>query len=409
MDVSLRPARYSLLDLWRGFASVHILMFHLLEPLVGTLGGVADFVVRSGPAGTDAFFVVSGFGMAAAVRRVLEGRGTRREFLQRRLLRIYTLHAWAFVFAAWVLPAVVRAEEYAKGHHFVTAFPALTPGDVIGFLSLARVFSATGWELNRAFLPLNGVLWFIAVIVQFYVVVGIVMTRRRVWYATVWALSALSLLCHWPPFLAHVPPGLFLPLWIRAAWGILLYEAIARRWTLHRVATPILLALVAGLVTAGMLWLLGRDGPHRTLEALWLASLFWVLHPLSTRRKLWPQTGYGSSFAGCSYSVYLMHLPLWPLAEAVARNVAPGMPAAAATILITLPATWLMAYVWYLYFERPATPRCTFHALRRPWPVLRAGLADLARGRVGATAGFGGVGSANNGCPPPPNGTNLAG
>ncbi len=119
----------------------------------------------------------------------------------------------------------------------------------------------------------------------------------------------------------------------------------------------------------------GRNGPTRArvLLTLWLAVLFWLMHPLSVRYAALSVDGVGSFFGRCSYSIYLMHIPLWPLGEMVARNGAPGLPEHWAAPLITAPLVWLLGYSWHLYFEKPGSLPGTGRALRHPWRTLREG------------------------------------
>lgn len=373
--------RYRLLDDCRGLASLHVLLFHLMEPHVGYFGPVADWIIRNGRIGTTAFFVISGFGLAASAHRICAGLGSRREFLRRRLARIYTLHLFAFAFAAWIIPGTIRLLEKIKAGEVSTAFPPLSLGDVLGYVTLVRAFTSPAESLNQAFLPLNGAIWFIAVIVQVYLVVALVMRSVRVWRAAVVLLTVAALASHLPPVGAALPQGLFLPYWLNLVPGIALHHLVRRRHTPHGLSSPLLILLTGAVVGGIVYYLNGTGNVHREIIALGLATAFWLLHPLSERHHPGNLRQVLGVFGRSSYSTYLMHVPLWPLGEMVTRNAFGWLAPPVGVLFVTVPLVWGLSYLWHLFFERPGTLRNTAMALRHPGRTLAEGLLPGRSGK----------------------------
>lgn len=103
--MSSASARNHFLDALRGIAALLVLAIHLQSSLVGFYPGgwlaahpAAISLLDHGAIGVDVFFLISGFIVFLAARRVIHaGRGVR-VFLLKRSLRIY-LHYWPIALA----------------------------------------------------------------------------------------------------------------------------------------------------------------------------------------------------------------------------------------------------------------------------------------------------------------------
>jgi peptidoglycan/LPS O-acetylase OafA/YrhL len=70
-----------------------------------------------------------------------------------------------------------------------------------------------------------------------------------------------------------------------------------------------------------------------------------------------------------SYSLYLLHVPLWGLVAMFARNLVP-LPSSVSTPLVMLPCIILFSAAWYLFFERPGSVAGVAKCLRSPLKTL---------------------------------------
>jgi exopolysaccharide production protein ExoZ len=164
--------RYQLLDAFRGIAILWIVAFHLLEGVREQYGEVLSYIIGRGSLGVPIFFAIGGYGIAVST---LGGayNGTPVSFITRRLKRIYPPYWWHLLFAVLVLPLCCAVLSLLKSGGFQWTIPAHTPMEWLEIATLTRVFAATDWHLNVPFVAVNGVVWYIAVVVQIYLFVGL--------------------------------------------------------------------------------------------------------------------------------------------------------------------------------------------------------------------------------------------
>lgn len=86
--------RYHLLDHWRGFAALWVLIFHANRGKPDLLPDWLGGFVNHGWLGVHVFFVISGFCITERAAREYRQRGTARHFTLDRLWRIYPTY-WA--------------------------------------------------------------------------------------------------------------------------------------------------------------------------------------------------------------------------------------------------------------------------------------------------------------------------
>lgn len=253
-------------------------------------------------AGVDLFFVISGFVIVFASRKLFAAPGSRWEFMRRRLIRIVPLY-WT----ALTLRILVLAVGVVLG---AKAFPDATE---IAASYLFIPFDCQGFGPEYPF-PILDLGWTLNYEMFFYVLfaVFVVMQRERAMLAVVACLFAGVVLASIFP-----PENIALRFWFRPitlefACGALIALALMRGKVL-----PV--ALRGAMVAAGLLlwlvpvsWFSDMSGPgfyNWTRLAIWGAGAVLIvaaaaLGPMRLR-SVWLRriAGLGDS----SYALYLLH------------------------------------------------------------------------------------------------------
>lgn len=331
--------RYCLLDAVRGFAILWIVVFHLLSSHAAAYPGFFRLLIQNGGLGVPIFFILSGFSISTAAAKVLSGQQSVRSFLMKRLRRVMIPYWFSVLFAAVVIPWCCWVLCRVWGLDPAEYFVSYSPAEWAGILSLTKIFVPIEKALNHAFLPLNGPVWFIAVLVQMYFVIAVALLKPR-WYwkilgcvTLVWGISLV------PGVHERLPYGVFLSSWGEFAAGIVLYR-------LDKEGKP----LVRGL-TALSLAVLLISFFSRPLFALFFTALLWALRPYD---RFWARGSLyraGLFLGGFSYSLYLMHMPLDNLMSLIFGKMLPQMPVPILDPLLVIPAILLASYVWARLFE----------------------------------------------------------
>lgn len=344
-----RTGQIASIQFLRGVAALSIVVLHALNDVDRIAARAGDSVATSAAflgAGVDLFFVISGFVMVVASRRLFAQPQARRLFLGRRIARIAPIY-WA-VTSAFLLVLAARPEavnsqaptlvEIAKSYLFIPYYK-----EADGWMQ--PVYSL-GWTLNYEMF--------------FYLLfaVALILPAAR----AVASLSAfmLGLVC--------------LGLWLKPAPGALafwthpiLLEFVAGMWiglaharglrigpllagTLLAAAFAILIATRSNILLAyGIQRLLCWGAP----AALIVAAA--ALLPMP-RLDIAPATEPFARIGDASYSLYLCHpFVLRGLAmvwEKLGLAFGPWAYAPAATLLATLAAL-----VIHALFEKPVTER----------------------------------------------------
>lgn len=335
------PARprvnYPLIQALRGLAALWVVLFHIgkgeyLTGLTDRLPGWASYLLFDyGSAGVAVFFVLSGFVISHSLAGApMDWRGLGR-FALRRSVRLDPPY-WASMVLT-VVAGLLFAR--AKGHGFEG--PSLPV--MLAHLTYTQ-------ELLR--LPgIQVVYWTLTYEIQFYLVLAfawLLMTRlrarglapERAWLVVVAPLGALA-------FVAAAMArewawhGLFVNCWHGFFLGVLAYEAGVRR---RRLPALIALAVVTLLGAAGAPAVFGTPC---ALTALLLVA--------AARTGALERALAGAGWQGLgriSYSLYLVHVPLIPLAfgawgRAAGRGALPdavGLLLAGGAILATAALFW---------------------------------------------------------------------
>ena len=270
-----------------------VVLFHASENWSVTAFGADTHAWWNGAAGVDIFFVISGFVMAVSSLNRSTGPSAARQFLERRIVRIYPLY-W-IITTLLVLKISLGFVYSANGLHHVPPFygvcsyfliPAHSPGGYI------NPILAPGWTLSYEmffYLCFAAALFF----------------RRNVPIALTITLGALSILGlfrtdPWPAVTV-----LFNPLLLEFLAGLWLGRATQ---TGRALPHPIAAALAAG--AAITLFVLPSPPPsYHRLEwgvcGFLIVQAAVLLEPNLSRTPRWALL-----LGDASYSIYLTHSPL---------------------------------------------------------------------------------------------------
>jgi peptidoglycan/LPS O-acetylase OafA/YrhL len=367
------PSRFELIDGARGLAALVVVLSHS-----GVLPGAGRYAVM-------AFFVISGYCIAASAQSCRRNNMSFRSFMYRRLHRIYPPYFFAIVF--FVLTRLVKA---GTGGHNDLDRPWL---DWVMNLTMTQWLYLLWHPLAEATQNpklLVAAFWSLNYEDQFYLVMAAALLLAVRKHVAMWIpvalLSAAGLLwiTAWPgPWVT----GLFIEYWSHFALGALLYYVLCLS-----ANTNVRIAFAAG-VTVLTAWCLYRILPwtdttvvdQRAFVELGVSCAVTLgllaLRPISavvSRQLLWkPVAALGT----ISYSLYLVHqFNLNIVTTGADKLVPPGWPIARITVVILLHLT-IASIFWYVC-ERPFLNRRGKHEnhcapgdhLHSSDPVLRPDL-----------------------------------
>ena len=330
--------RYDSLDVWRGAACLMVILYHstlvylINTPTMGTSWPeLAIHIANLGNVGVPLFFVISGYCITAAARRVIvTGQGPGAYFW-RRFRRIYP-PLWCVIIAsvgyflivdAWLYPGLLSSEPWAQ----------LRPWWYSGWQWFGNLTLTETWRHHivggpRGHFP--GQAWTLCYEEQFYAVIGALLLVRRWFYpaAAIISLASVAVLVNaragGPTFAGFFFDGS----WLTFAAGILVYWLVSAP---HRQSVWLFSAvlLISGGILAGPLGLSG--GAAAASLALFLAfgarfdrriAQSWLTRPLNYCGRM-------------CYSLYLVHQLIAKSVSQAAWNA--GFTSASDTVLVVMP------------------------------------------------------------------------
>jgi peptidoglycan/LPS O-acetylase OafA/YrhL len=344
--VAMKPAsappgieRFVQLDALRFFFALVVVLFHTTRGTIGPVhGGYA----------VDFFFILSGFVLSHA----LVGRPmTAGEFTWARVARLYPLH---LVTLGWLICLVSKT---------MTDPP---PNYLFDALGLNVVLLQGVWALNVQ--AWNFPSWSISVefVVNVLLLYPIVRMRSVLVAAVVAFLSWLVVLLTWGPVFddftvqsvrgTHLAGGL-----LRGAGGILLgyllYEAylvLQPRRVTGELATRLATTFeCVGMI--GLVWCLWSGGTGWDLLPMPLSAL--LILQMATRPGHVSRLLQGRPFAhlgNISYSIYLIHIPLFATFEGAGFLEAGGPALRLVWFALYLGLLLTLSMASHRYVERPA-------------------------------------------------------
>jgi peptidoglycan/LPS O-acetylase OafA/YrhL len=368
--VSASPSRLEFIDALRGFACIWVLLCHVqgywldhqIYKTVGLLRALEVVVTgfcRVGIAGVDLFIVLSGFCLYWPVVRGWQKQKMFEPitFFKRRARRIMP----AYYVAVLLCSAITLYPPLQR--HFVPRPARLI--DIASYLGFVMTF--VPYRLTTV----NGTYWSIALEAQLYIcfplavwlarraglraVVAVAVVVTGSWQLIQWSglghrlgLSEVAYIYHLPARYFEFVAGMVAaecaanPRPRQARWGLLstlLALPVALYFAKYHITTWSEVIYSAwGIVFAGLILLLS-EMPSR-----------WFLQ--------WSRGGLLTRVGIVSYSLYLIHAPLMLLASGSVQSAAIRLhlePAGvvALFVVIGLPILTMIAYGFYLMFEKP--------------------------------------------------------
>lgn len=366
-------SRYKLLDAFRGLAIVWIVFFHLLAGYREQYPETISFIIKHGSLGVASFFVISGYGMALSLEKNLSVDGESAYYsIVKRFRKIYLPYWFHLVFVAILIPLSQAAVSMLKTHSFSLDFFNCNYSfwEWFQIVTLTKIFSASSGALNKAFLPLNGVVWFIAVLVQIYFVSYLSLLFKGGYLFFLFLVFVLSLLTDVMPGMnILVPHGLFLPYFKQFYVGIILYYFLKNNLLLQLRTKYSFFVTMVFYSLFSIIAVYFIFSPF--LFALLIGFLFWILFPYDEKLSNLIFVRFLSVFGIFSYSLYLLHVPLSPLVGMFVRNLVPLDPKIT-TPFILVPSVIVISAIWYLFFEKPKSLLEVLVRVRHPLKTLSA-------------------------------------
>jgi exopolysaccharide production protein ExoZ len=345
MATPLLASRIVGLDALRGVACILIVMFHYLR--MYETPWIVE-AIRLGRIGTDIFFVLSGFLTAIAVQSIFAGKYSAARFAWLRVKKVYRTYWLALFTVVFLIPFAIAFLSFIKSRVWDFPWVPYSVVEWIQAISLIKVFSAPSWALYEAFISLNGVFWFIAVIVQMYLFVALCAVNQRFFHWSMAIAAVISVLMQLNSELkAVVPYGLFIDKFYAFYAGMLvlvLYQRISiGRYTAWIIIVSALLAIVLANQLPNEDWI--RLSWSILLLGFLLAYLT-VGSSIATNL-----AGRLLSRIGIfSFSVYLLHVPLIALVDMLLRNFTP-FPIKLYAPALGIPMILIICALWHGIFE----------------------------------------------------------
>ena len=310
-----------------------------VEHFYGALPGWCRSVLAAGHNGVPVFFVLSGFVIANCIGRTWVDGAYCRRFVLRRMIRLNPPY-WASVVLALGLALLSSLVVTGKVTEPVT-FGAV----------LAHLFYLQDILGIKA---LNPAYWTLCLEAQFYVsfcllMWGVSRFQRRIAdnRSLQWIfLSAAIVASLWPLRIVteNVWPGLFFPFWhgfLLGAFAYWVYRGRIRRSWFYAFAATL---LVSGIVTA---------------SAFPVASVVTSILLLEVARAdklcVWLNWHWVQLLGACSYSIYLLHMPLLGAGfNAAYRVIPPGRVISELQVFaLVLSLIFLSAFAFWKWVEQP--------------------------------------------------------
>ncbi len=344
----LWPERYGMLDGWRGLAAVAVVVHHV-APQAG-LPGLAGLFL--GHWAVMAFFVISGYCIAAAADACLRRGLSFRTFMRRRLRRIYPPYALAVAYFA----ATRVAKLALTGVNDIPTSPVQWVQNLTLTQWVTLLVNPGLYAPNN---PTNFVsaYWSLGYEEQFYLVMALAMvaTVRTGRSLLVWVGVLLAVAVVWVGALPRLSTGLFVDYWVPFAVGVLVFHRLCRlgsashRRLVDGTLVALLLAGVWGTWFAGAAW----DGQAKAAETVAVSAfalLLIALRPVSDSA-MRSRAGTALATLGVlTYSLYLVHqCNLFVSARAADALGLAGWPSLGVQVALHVA----LAVPFYLVCERP--------------------------------------------------------
>jgi peptidoglycan/LPS O-acetylase OafA/YrhL len=345
------PYRFELLDGLRGLAALVVVLNHL--QVVSAMAG--QFAVML-------FFVISGYCITASAEAGRRNGLEFKQFMTRRIRRIYPPYLLAVVFFA-----VTRIVKSVISGHNELQRPIL---DWVQNLTLTQWVSnlfhpvASPIQNPKLFVV---AFWSLNYEEQFYLVIALTLVlairRGTPLMVPVLLLSIIGMAWNW------ILPGnwicgFFIEYWVHFALGSCLFFVLSQYTDLRSRYAFILLVALLGAASLGRILIVGISDPGKDLRAMTELSFLSVatltlffLRPYSHRisqSAFWRPV---SALGTISYSLYLIHQFNLTLISFVTQHLVPTRSPHFLLILIQIIFQIALATLFWQFCERPFVPR----------------------------------------------------
>jgi peptidoglycan/LPS O-acetylase OafA/YrhL len=302
---------FQALEMLRGVAALGVLLFHVLG-IVDQAHGASGRALTHGYLAVDFFFMLSGFVMSAAYARRLAQGWALRDFLLRRLKRLYPVYG-----AALVMGVALQLALAANAHQPVSGAAA---GALVVVVAYAALFLPLLSSQDAEAFPLNGAAWSLSHELLANVTFGLFRRASAcglVLTASAGAVGCVWLLVHGRCLEAGAMQDSYLPGLARVLFafpvGVLLHRAYAagRLARLPRLGPVALAAALA----APLALPLRHGGGDMLLDGACVFVGFPLLLALGAVSGASSATG--ARLGALSYPLYATHVVLRPLWLAV--------------------------------------------------------------------------------------------
>jgi len=278
------PARYELLDSWRGLAALAVAGFHAINQLVEPGRSWFAAILWSGWGGVYVFFPISGYCILAATHSA--ANRTTGSFLRRRWRRIFPTY-WASI--AFAVVVALALSPFSRGSLSSLQEPGFK---WVSILTLTQTFTGMADVINPVY-------WSLCYEEQFYLVVAATLLapaiyRPRILFGV--SVLAVAICC----FRVHVPPGLFLDRWLNFAVGLAVFGWFDHRYGRLWAAMTLSLATFVAV---------SSRQPDLAIS-IGAAALFIALRPFDRVLTLSIPGRALGAVGVASYSLYLIHVPI---------------------------------------------------------------------------------------------------
>ncbi len=362
--------RYQLIDSIRGIAILWIVCFHVLAGVREEYGFLVNYIIKHGSLGVSAFFVISGYGISSTISQGYYW-GKPFLFLKKRLNRIYQPYWWHLLFAALIIPVVSSLFAYLKSRNFNINLFDYSIFEWLEIVTLSKVFTASSWKLNIAFLPINGVVWFIAIIVQIYIFISICLFfGKKHFYNLLLVGFAISIVSIFSIAKEYLPIGLFIPYFSMFYIGFVLHFIIKNKSIPQNLFLRIIILSSSSSLLSYCLY---TKNQFRSFSfALFIGVVLLEMWKYDKKLSKFLPIKLFYMLGIFSYSLYLLHVPLWPFVGMFVRNLIP-LPPNLSGPFVLIPIIIILSYIWYLFFEKPTTFQECLTNMFHPARVIREG------------------------------------
>lgn len=304
-----------------------------------------------------AFFVLSGFFIASTIERQLDSWSWRTYAID-RVVRLYAVLVPCLLLTA-AFDSFGRAADgpayrqplYSNTMEYRPA-DALTVFGLFANLSFLQTVVAPPFGSNSPLWSLANEFWYYAI---FPLVLLAVSGRRSLASRVAYLVAGVGLLVLLPPIRA------LFPVWLM---GAAIAKLPPREFFRRRACTVFSVALALGLATAERL---GAESPAADLAVgfAFALALYTLLHRVTPAR-IGTYRTIARELAGCSFTLYAVHLPIFFVARAVGFGGLRIQPDA--ILELAAVASGTLAFAWGLArFTEGHTDRARrwFHGLRK--------------------------------------------